>query len=547
MPDRPAQTMSRSTAQRRFLPPRRRPLRRRVLAVLAFLCLAWLCGANAVSAEVLRRGLGPEPDSLDIHQAQGLAALQVLRDLNEGLTTFAADGAVVGGVAEDWTVSEDGTTYTFRLRPSAAWSDGEPVRAEDFIRGWQAALAPATQATTASLLAPVRGARAVIAGEAEPATLGIRVPAPGQLEVELERPTPWFPELLAHPVAFPLHPGAGEDVSARPVNGPYRLLEQVPRSHIALARNSRWHDVGSVALERVDYLATEDPGAELSRFRAGELHITETIPPGRHDWLAENFPDALRIAPYQGSFWLGLNLARAPFEGTPDLRRALALAIDRETLTRVVMGAGELPAWSVVPPGLAGYRSPPPPAEAGDDTAREERARALYARAGYGPDNPLRLQLRFNTSNQHRRMAVAVAAMWKQVLGVRTELIHEEWKVFVNNRRLGSLTQAFRGGWIADYADPVSFLDLFRAGDPLNNTFYANPAFDQLLDRAAGLEGAQRLELLQQAETLLLRDMPVIPLYYYVSRHLVDPRVRGFVDNPRDVHLSRYLDLGDQR
>ena len=247
-----------------------------------------------------------------------------------------------------------------------------------------------------------------------------------------------------------------------------------------------------------------------------------------------------------GSFWLGLNLARPPLADRPELRRALSLAIDRETLTRVVMGAGEQPAWSLVPPGLAGYTPPPEPAKSWSESDRIARARALYARAGYSKEKPLRLQLRFNTSATHRRMAVAVSAMWKQVLGVRTELIHEEWKVFVNNRRQGTLTQVFRGGWIADYADPVSFLDLFRSGDPLNSSFYANPAYDELLDRAAQRDGSQRLELLRQAELLLLRDTPAIPLYTYVSRHLVDPRVRGFVDNARDVHLSRHLDLGDK-
>lgn len=512
------------------------------LCLALIVALSWAGGAGA-AGEVLKRGLGPEPDSLDIHQAQGLAALQVLRDTHEGLVTFDARGEPTGGVADSWEVSADGLTWRFTLRGDARWSNGDPVVADDFVRGWQTALTPATQARTASLLAPVAQARAVMAGDADPSALGIRARSDHSLEVRLASPTPWFAELLAHPVAFPLHPAAGEDVLERPVNGPYRIEAVVPRSHVALAANPAWHGAQGVALQRVDYLVIEDPGAELSRFRTGELHITETIPPGRHDWLEDNLPEALRIAPYMGSFWLGLNLSRPPLEGAPELRRALSLAIDRETLTRVVMGAGEVPAWSIVPPGLAGYRPPRDPAEKDTQGEREERARALYARAGYGPDRPLRIQLRFNTSNQHRRMAVAVSAMWKQVLGVRTELLHEEWKVFVNNRRQGSLTQVFRGGWIADYADPVSFLDLFRSGDALNTTFYVSDNYVRLLDAAADARGARRLELLHQAETLLLRDTPVIPLYHYVSRHLVDPRVRGYVDNPRDIHLSRYLAL----
>lgn len=532
MADRPNPTMPKTTTWLRRLS---------ALLLLWALALAPL----RASDEVLRRGLGPEPDSLDIHQAQGLAALQVLRDLHEGLVTFDPAGELVGGAAERWEVDDAGVRYRFHLRPDLRWSNGDALLADDFVRGWQAAVAPASQARTAGLLAPVAGARAVIAGRGDPSSLGIRALDDRTLEIELEQATPWFPELLAHPVSFALHPEAIGDVLERPVSGPYRLLEAVPRSHLALGKNPAWHGAETVALDRIDYLPIEDPGSELSRFRAGEIHITETIPPGRHDWLAENLPEALRITPYVGSFWLGLNLARPPLGEAPSLRRALSLAIDRDTLTRVVMGAGEVPAWTVVPPGLPGYRPPRDPAESLTQEEREARARELYARAGYGDGRPLRLQLRFNTSAQHRRMAVAVAAMWKQVLGVRTELLHEEWKVFVNNRRQGLLTQAFRGGWIADYADPVSFLDLFRGGEALNNTFYDEPDYDRLLDTAAGYAGAQRLELLQQAETLLLRDTPVIPLYYYVSRHLVDPRVRGFVDNPRDVHLSRYLDLGE--
>jgi oligopeptide transport system substrate-binding protein len=293
----------------------------------------------------------------------------------------------------------------------------------------------------------------------------------------------------------------------------------------------------------VEYLPIEDAGSELARYRAGELHITETIPPGRFQWLQVQLPQELHIAPYLGSFWLGINLRRAPLGDSADLRRALSLALDRATLVRVVTGAGELPAWGVVPPGIGGFRPPADPAADLADGERQAEARRLFEKAGYGPQRPLDVQLRFNTSSQHRRLAVAVAAMWKQVLGVNTELLHEEWKVFVNNRRQGVVTQVFRGGWIADYADPTSFLDLFAGGAELNTTFYDNRQYDQLLLKAAGASGTQRQHLVEQAEALLMRDTPVIPLYYYVSRHLVKPSVRGYQDNPRDVHLSRYLSI----
>ena len=208
-----------------------------------------------------------------------------------------------------------------------------------------------------------------------------------------------------------------------------------------------------------------------------------------------------------------------------------------------MIGAGETPAYGLVPPGLEGY-SPARMEEASFTQAeRESLARRLFRESGVVAKGALRLQLRYNTSSVHRRMAVAVAAMWKQVLGVETELLNEEWKVFVNNRRLGVVTEVFRGGWIADYADPGSFLDLFRGGSEMNFTFFDEPDYDALLEQAARAAGPQRMNTLRQAETMLLREMPAIPLYYYVSRHLVKPEVRGFVDNVRDVHLSRYLSL----
>ena len=449
-------------------------------------------------------------------------------------------------MAESWEMSgrgNEGRSWRFSLRADARWSNGDPVVAADFVRAWQAALAPRTQARTAGLLNAIHGAREVMAGEADPAELGVRAESPLMLLVELEQASPWFLEVLAHPVSFPLHASGGESVANRPSNGPYMITGQVPHASITLERNDRFHAADSVALEVIEYLPIEDPGSELSRYRAGEVDITETIPPGRYAWLRENYAQELRVSPYLGAFWLGINMRRVPLGASVDLRRALALAIDRDTLARAVIGSGELPAWSVVPPGMEGYL---PQAERSvklSQAERQDEAVALYRKSGFGPDRPLRVQLRFNTSAQHRRMAVAVAAMWKQVLGVHTELIHEEWKVFVNNRRQGVLTEVFRGGWIADYADPASFLELFRGRDELNTTFYTNPQFDALLDRAATHTGRQRMELLQQAETLLMRDMPVIPLYYYVSRHLVKPRVRGFHDNLRDIHLSRYLSI----
>lgn len=503
--------------------------------------LILMISAFSVEAQVLRRGLGPEPDSFHIHQSQGLSAIQLLRETREGLLTFDAHGEPVAGVAESWKVSDDGLTWTFTLREDARWSNGDPVTAQQFVDAWRMAVDPQSQARTASLLAAVKGARTILSGEQEPDSLGISAVSPSELQVSLQQATPWFEEILAHPVSYPLHEAARDDARAAPVNGAFVIVNAVPHAQITLQPNPHFHSRESLSIDTLELYPIEDPAAELSRYRSGELHITESIPPGRFEWLSENYRDALRVAPYLGSFWLGVNLSRPPFKGNPDLRRALSMAIDREVLVRVITGAGELPAQGIVPPGLGGARWTQESVRDGESRITE--ARRLFRLAGYDRGNAPRIELRYNSSSQHRRMAVAVAAMWKQTLGVATTLINEEWKVFVNNRRQRVLTEVFRGGWIADYADPASFLDLFRSDEPLNWSAYSNPRFDALMEQSEVLTGMERSVVLGEAEKVLISDMPVIPLYYYVSRHLVMPGVTGFVDNVRDIHLSRYLDI----
>jgi oligopeptide transport system substrate-binding protein len=497
--------------------------------------------SQGLFAATLHRGLGPEPDSLDIHLAQGLPAIQVLRETREGLTSFDAAGNIVAGVAASWQVLDEGLTYRFELRKNARWSNGDPVTSGDFIRAWRRALSPDTLARTASLLAPVVNAREATSGSVGPDAVGIRALSAASLEIKLHIATPWFLEILAHPVSYPLHEdGVGEPLEA-PSNGAFMIDSVTMNAMIRLKKNPYFHSADEVALDFVEYLPIEDPASELSRFRAGELDITETIPAGRHDWLRTYMRDELQVSPYIGSFWLGLNLGREPFANNSKLRHALSLAVDRKIIARLVVGAGELPAWSIVPPGIEGYSPQVVEASELGQEVREQQAKRLYAEAGYGENRPLQIELRYNTSSQHRKIALAVSSMWRQVLGVRTELVNEEWKVFVNNRRQGVVTQVFRGGWIADYADPSSFLDLFRSDNELNTTFYKNEQFDRLMAQAEVLKGAERMQRLQRAEMQLLTDMPVVPLYFYVSRHLLKPTVTGYEPNIRDIHLSRYM------
>lgn len=502
-------------------------------SVLIF-SLVWL---NVASGASLHRGLGPEPDALDIHLAQSLAALNVLRDLHEGLVTLDAAGNLIPGIAVSWSVTEDGRQWIFELDPRARWSDGSRVEADDFVTGWRRALEPATAAPMAGLLDPVEGAKQVRLGQERPENLGIRADGPDRLVIELGQPTPWFPELLTHPLTFPW---PGED---NPLySGPFALVERIPGARITLAANPYFREAGTVALDEIVWHVIEEPSVELARYRAGQLHITETIPPGRLDWMQQQFGEELRIAPYLGTFFLTFNVDRPPFADTPELRHALSLVIDRRLLTDRVLGAGEIPAWGLVPPGMPGWPDAPdhqvsPMAE------RIAEARRLYEQAGYSARRPLRTELRFNTSLTHRRLAVAVAAMWKQHLGVETRLVNEEWKVFVANRRQGRITEIVRGGWIADWRDAGNFLQLFQSESPLNYAFFSDAVFDDHMDRAARTQGETRLQWLRQAESRVIEQAVVIPLYYYVSRHLVKPGVSGFKDNAMDIHLSRWLGL----
>lgn len=491
---------------------------------------------STAGADTLHRGLGPEPDALDIHLAQSLSALNVLRDLHEGLVTLNASAELIPGVATSWTISDDGRVWTFELDPEARWSDGEPITATDFVAGWQRLLDPATGSPNAALLDVIENAHAVRTGQARPDALGVSVAAPDRVELRLERPVDWFAELLAHPAAAPW-PGEADRYS-----GAFMLDQRVPGAHIRLVANPEYRQAGQVTLNGVVWHVIEEASVELNRYRAGQLHVTETIPPGRLDWLREHFAGELRVAPYLGSFFLAFNVGREPFAGNVDLRRALSLAIDRELLAERVLGAGEVPAWRLIPPGMPGWADH----DGGDGLSQDERiatAKASYARAGYSRRQPLRMELRFNTSLAHRRMAAAVAAMWREHLGVQTRLVNEEWKVFVANRRHGRITEVVRGGWIADWRDAANFLQLFESDSPLNYSFWRDDEFDGLMDSARASRGDKRLELMRRAEERVLDQQVIIPLYYYVSRHLVKPEVQGFEDNPMDLHLSRWLSL----
>lgn len=524
---------------------------------LALLLAVAACGQPQESADgvvlkpgvqVLKRGNGSEPLTLDPHRAVSLSSLNILRDLFEGLVGTAPDGTPVPGVAASWETSADGLRWQFALRPDARWSNGEPVTAGDFVAGIRRALDPATASGSAGLLAPILNARAVMTRRMAPEELGVEAPDDLTLVIHLVAPTPWLLDLLTHPVSSPLYrPGLeqhGEDFAraGRLVsNGPFYLADWQPRHSITLARNHNYWDRPRVAIDQVIYYPIEDQDVELERYRDGKLHWTSDVPHHQLGLVRRRLGDELHITPRLAVTWLGLNVTRPPFAGSPGLRRALALAIDRELIVRSVTGAGEVPAYSWVPP-MAGYAAQTPTWASLPRRRQVEEARRLFEAAGFDAARPLELELLYPGGLNNRRLAIAIAAMWRETLGIQTRLREEPFGEFLVSRNDLGTTMVFRSGWAADYRDPYSFAGLFDSETGGSDTGWRNVQYDELLQASMQARNSRRrLALLGEAEQLLLDEQPIIPLYFDVRRRLVKPEVRGWEPNPMDLHPSRHF------
>lgn len=506
-------------------------------------------------AAAIHIGNGAEPESLDIHHSSGVSEANIQRDLFEGLVTLGPDAGLLPGAAESWTVSDDGLTYTFVLRPGARWSNDEPVTAHDFVYAFRRGLAPETAADYAFILYPIQNAEAITRGEIDDMDeLGVRAVDDLTLEITLKAPTPYFLDMLTHQMAFPLHQGSVEahgDQWTKPgnmvSNGAYLLEDWVPQDRIKLGKNPAFHAADDVQIDTVYYYPTEDVGQELKRYRADELDITYDVPADQVAWLVDNLNDEFENFPYLGTYYYAINTTAAPFDGNQELRQALSLAIDRELLTEKITRAGEVPAYAFVPPGVMNYTHQTPDVAALSKEEREAKAKALYEQAGYSADNPLTVEILYNTSDNHKKIAIAVAAMWKQVLGVQATLRNEEWKVYLASRDEKNFEVA-RASWIGDYNDANTFLELFLSdAGPMNTTGFANPEFDELV-RAAAFQPdlEERAAMLTQAENVLLDAAALIPIYHYTTQHMVKPHVGGWMNNVKDVHPTRYLWIDEE-
>jgi len=460
--------------------------------------------------QIVYRGNGEEPQTLDPHLAEGVPSAHILRDLFEGLTTESPDGDVIPGAAARWNISRDARTYTFYLRRDSEWSNGDPLLAEDFVYSLRRSANPETASNSAVMLLPIENAREVLAGELPVEELGISLLDEFTLQITS--------------------------------NGAFMLKDWKPRVLIELERNPRYREAENNLIERVVYLPIEDLSAEITQFRSGALDWTNEVPNNQFKWLQKYYPNELVISPWMGSYFFGFNLSTEPFVENPNLRAALILAVDRQVITDKVTQFGEQPSFALVPPGIDGYVPFSPGYADWSQEQRNEEARRLYELAGYSREEPLRVEIRYNTSENHKKIALAVASMWKQTLGVNATLVNEEFRVFLQNRQQKAITQVFRVGWISDYNDPYSFLEMFRTGHGQNDYAYSNSTFDALLDEA-GTERvrARRERLMFEAERVLLSDFVIIPIYTYVTKRLVDQHLRGWQTNVMDHHLTRHM------
>jgi oligopeptide transport system substrate-binding protein len=505
-------------------------------------------GTHSVTdARTLKRGLPGEPRTLDPQLADDTFSLQVTGDLYEGLTTEDRRGEIVPGAAQSWTVDNTGTIYTFQLRPNAKWSDGTQVVSTEFVEGLRRAVDPKTASGSAALLSVIRGASAITAGHANVTDLGATAINESSIRIVLEHPAPFILQILAQPVASPVHivQQASSTESRQQTNlasnGPYILVKRVPNSFIELARNPDYWDAGNVAIPTVRYINSESEATELREYIAGDLDMTFTIPMPDFKRISEQYGKEVQTAPILATLYLALNLSAPPLKDSVTVRQALSMAIDREAIADHVM-MGVAPAYSFVAEGVTGYRLPE------YDWSKWSRGRQLsYARdllehAGYSAKKPLHLRLYYNRDEGIQRIMVAVAGGWKQNLGVESELISDEFRVFLAGRKDHSHWDVARIGWNADYDDPASFLDVFAESEEQNDPGYNSDKFNRLVDESrVEPEPERRLDLLRQSEQVLLADYPIIPIYFYKARRLVKPYLGGAEISPMNHCHSKHL------
>lgn len=522
-------------------------------AAIALALAAGLAGPVTAQDDTLDRGIGSEWSSLDPHVNFDAAAGWILSDTYEGLVNYNGDD-ILPGAAERWEVSEDGLTYTFHLREGLVWSNGDPLVAQDYVDGLMRTLVPETGSERGyyfTSVVQVAGAAAIIEGETDdPATLGMTAPDDRTIVIELENPAPHLMNIIGGAFSMPpLHgpsfEAGGMGVFSDPArvitNGAYVFREVVPQSHVLLERNPLYWDAANVQIPFVKYHVTEDASTELLRFQAGEIEITYDVPLAQMEALAASHPDELIVSPGVNIVYYSFNLLHEPFEDI-NLRRALTLAIDRETLEERIVRAGATPNYSFTGGFDPDYPLPTLAEAAMTQAERNALAQELYAEAGYGPGNQLSVNIVVTVAEESVRRAQGIALMWQQVLGVNATVEPQERKAWLDTFYAGDW-DVFADNLIGDFPGPETFLPYMRPSAEAGYN-WESPEFEAAMDAAAAQTDPQaRLDALAVAEQILLDDYIVAPVAILNSRQMVSSRVGGWLPSLVGYSNSQFLTL----
>ncbi|WP_135381348.1 ABC transporter substrate-binding protein [Vibrio tasmaniensis] len=506
-------------------------------------------GTELAKVQELVRGNGTEVATIDPHKSQGVPESHVIRDLLEGLVNQDGEGNTIPGVAESWETT-DNKTFTFHLRKDAKWSNGDPVTAEDFVYSWKRAVDPATASPYAWYMEYTKmvNAKDIVAGKKDKSELGVKAVDANTLVVELETAVPYFVMMMGHTTVKPVHKATVEkfgDQWTKPGNfvgnGAFSVDKWVVNERLVLKRNDQYWNNDKTVLNKVTFLPIENQVAEMNRFLSGEIDFTNELPTEHFKRLKKEHAEDVSVAGNLCTYYYIFNTKKAPFDDVR-VRKAISYAIDRNIVSDAILAQGQKPAYFLTPEITAGFNPELPAYGKMSQKERNEEAARLLEEAGYGKDNPLNFNLLYNTSENHKKIAVALGSMWKKTLGLKVTLENQEWKTYLSSKDSGDFEVA-RAGWCGDYNEASSFLTLMKSNNTTGGVHYDSAAYDQIIDKALNSTSEEeRKALYLEAEALMANDMPIAPIYQYVKSRLLNPHVGGFpTNNAEDKIFSKDL------
>ncbi|NHB89655.1 ABC transporter substrate-binding protein [Photorhabdus tasmaniensis] len=487
----------------------------------------------AINQDITRHN-GSEPASLDVHKVESDVEFDIIHDFFSGLIDTGIDGKLNPDLAVSWE-TKDNKVWLFHLREGIKWSDGSPITAHDVVFSWRRLIDPQMASPYGSYIENmyIANAKDILAGKKKADELGVKALDDMTVEVTLEQPLAYFLQMMAHPVMVPISQKAVEKYGEKWTqpnvfvgSGPFKLAEWIVNEKVIGIRNPQYWDNAHTVINKVTYLAVTSETAVVNRYLAGEIDITKNIPSISFNSLKTKLGSQVHISPKLGVYYYEFNTQKAPFNDIR-VRQALNLALDKTIISNKVLGQGQKAAYNNTPPNTGGMNLKQPDYASWTLAKRIEKARKLLNEAGYNRSNPLKFKLLYNTSEDHKKIAIAASSMWKKNLGVDAVLQNQEWKTMLDTMHQSNF-DLVRHAWIADYDNPASFLNNFVTNSSNNTSLYSNDIYDDLMKKA---QTTNDIKYFQQAQDILTRDVPSIPIYYYVSARLVKPYIGGYYIN----------------